>query len=354
MKKNEYKILGVMSGTSLDGIDLAFIHFNKIGHWSFKIESSATIPYSGDWKADLTNAIGQDPEELQELDERYTVYLAKVISKFIKDNNITDLDAVCSHGHTIKHEPENGLTLQIGNLPELAELTGQTVVCDFRVQDVALGGQGAPLVPIGDELLFPEYKFCLNLGGFGNVSTSVNGKRLAYDICPVNTVLNYYAEKLGMEYDRDGDIARSGHLNPELLEELEALPFYKLPAPKSLGIEWVNKEVLPVLKKYEADIPSILRTWCMHVALQISKELGNEEDADVLVTGGGCFNTYLIQQIKKMTQTQLVIPSVEIINFKEALIFGFLGVLKLRGEVNVLSSVTGAENDHSSGVIFLP
>src|SRR5690606_12390566 len=147
-------------------------------------------------------------------------------------------------------------TLQIGNLPELAELTGETVDRDFRVQDVALDGQGAPLVPIRDELLFPEYKYCLNLGGFANVSTSVNGQRQAYDICAVNTVLNYYAEQLGHEFDKDGDIARSGRLDPEMLEELEALPFYKLPAPKSLGVEWVNKEVIPLLKKYESDIPS--------------------------------------------------------------------------------------------------
>lgn len=354
MKKNEYKVLGVMSGTSLDGIDLALVQFKRDGSWSFNIEAAATIPYSRDWKADLSQGIALNPEELQELDERYTEYLAKVISKFIKENEIKDLDAVCSHGHTIKHEPENGLTLQIGNLPELAELTGETVVCDFRVQDVALGGQGAPLVPIGDELLFPEYKYCLNLGGFANISTSVNGQRQAYDICAVNTVLNYYAEKLGKEFDKDGDIARSGRLDPEMLEELESLPFYKLPAPKSLGVEWVNKEVIPLLKKYESDIPSILRTYSLHVAMRISKELGNDEISDVLVTGGGCFNVFLIQQIKKMTQTQLVIPSVEIINFKEALIFGFLGVLKLRGEVNVLSAVTGAENDHSSGVIFLP
>lgn len=353
MKKNEYTVLGVMSGTSLDGIDMAWVQFKKLDSWTFKIEAAVTIPYSREWKTNLINAIDLDHEELQELDERYTAYLAKVISKFIKDNDITGLDAVCSHGHTIKHEPENGLTLQIGNLPELAELTGQTLVCDFRVQDVALGGQGAPLVPIGDHLLFPEYKYCLNLGGFANISTAVNGKRMAYDICAVNTVLNYYAEKLGLEYDKDGSLARSGHLNPELLEELEALSFYKLPAPKSLGIEWVNREVLPVLKKYEVDIPSLLRTYCLHVAMRISKELGNDADAEVLVTGGGCLNIFLIQQIKKMTPTQLVIPSLELINFKEALIFGFLGVLKMRGEVNVLSSVTGAENDHSSGVIYV-
>ncbi len=354
MKKNEFKVLGVMSGTSLDGIDLAYLHFKKQQHWEFQIITAETLPYTSKWKKELSQAINFSIEELKALDENYTTYLAGVISEFIKKHEITDLDAVCSHGHTVKHEPENGITLQIGNLPELAIFTGQKVICDFRVQDVALGGQGAPLVPVGDELLFPQYGYCLNLGGFANVSTSVGGERIAYDICPVNTVLNYYAEKLGFEYDKDGDLARSGHINPELLEELEGLSFYKLPAPKSLGIEWVNKEVFPILKKYESDIPSVLRTYCMHIALQISKELGRDTATEVLVSGGGCFNVFLIQQLKKMTTTKLVVPAIEIINFKEALIFGFLGVLWLRGEINILSSVTGAMQDHSSGMLYLP
>ncbi|MGM0392491.1 MAG: anhydro-N-acetylmuramic acid kinase [Bacteroidota bacterium] len=354
MKKNEFKVLGVMSGTSLDGIDLAYVHFNKQQDWEFQVITAETLPYTSEWKKKLTQAINFNIEDLKMLDENYTSYLAGVISEFIKKHEITDLDAVCSHGHTVKHEPENGITLQIGNLPELAVLTGQTVICDFRVQDVALGGQGAPLVPVGDELLFPQYKYCLNLGGFANISTSEGGKRIAYDICPVNTVLNQYAEKLGFEFDKDGDLARSGQINPELLEELEGLSFYKLPPPKSLGIEWVNKEVLPILKKYESDIPSVLRTYCMHIALQISKELGSDPSSEVLVSGGGCFNVFLLQQLKKMTSTKLVIPSIEIINYKEALIFGFLGVLRLREEINVFSSVTGAEQDHSSGMIYLP
>ncbi|MFO7719438.1 MAG: anhydro-N-acetylmuramic acid kinase [Gillisia sp.] len=354
MKKNEYKVLGVMSGTSLDGIDLAYLEFNKQQHWEFQIIKAETIPYSSEWRKKLAQAINFNIEELKALDENYTSYLAEIISEFIKKHEIIALDAVCSHGHTVKHEPENGITLQIGNLPELAILTGQNVICDFRVQDVALGGQGAPLVPVGDELLFPQYSYCLNLGGFANISTSEGGKRIAYDICAVNTVLNYYAEKLGLQYDQDGDLARSGQLDPQLLEELEGLSYYKLPPPKSLGIEWVNKEVLPVLKKYESDIPSVLRTYCMHIALQISKELGNDAASEVLVSGGGCFNVFLIQQLKKMTSTKLVIPSIDIINYKEALIFGFLGVLRLREEINVFSSVTGAEQDHSSGMIYLP
>ncbi len=354
MENNAYQVLGVMSGTSLDGIDLAFVTFTRDLKWEFSIGAAETVPYNQEWKQRLSGGINLDSEELQVLDEDYTEYLAEVINKFINKHKLEELDAVCSHGHTIKHEPENGLTLQIGNLPQLAELTGNSVVCDFRVQDVALGGQGAPLVPVGDELLFSEYKYCLNLGGFANVSTSKDGNRIAYDICAVNTVLNHYAEKLGMEYDKDGDNARQGKLNPELLERLEALPFYKMPPPKSLGIEYVNKEILPLINSLEKDIPSVLRNFTQHVALQISNEIGKDASAEVLVTGGGCLNTFLIQQIKKMTLTHLVIPSLEIINYKEALIFAFLGVLKLRDEINVYSSVTGAESDHSSGEIYLP
>src|SRR5690606_31412290 len=354
MENHTYQILGVMSGTSLDGIDLAFVSFTREEKWEFVIHTADTIPYPAEWKKRLSQGIELDPEKLQDLDKDYTSYLAKVITNFISQHEIVDLDAICSHGHTIKHEPHNGLTLQIGNLPELAELTGHTVVCDFRVQDVAMGGQGAPLVPVGDELLFSEYKYCLNLGGFANVSSSIEGNRIAYDICAVNTVLNHYAEKLGMEYDNNGDIARQGRLNPELLEKLEALPFYKSPPPKSLGIEYVNKEILPLINKMEKDLPSVLRTYTQHVALQISNELGNDASAEVLITGGGCLNTFLIQQIKKMTLTNIVIPSLEIINYKEALIFAFLGVLKLRDETNVYASVTGAETDHSSGEIYLP
>ena len=354
MENDTYQVLGVMSGTSLDGIDLAFVSFTKDGNWEFVIHTADTIPYSHEWKKRLSRGIELDPEKLQDLDEEYTAYLARVITKFLTKHQIDDLDAICSHGHTIKHEPHNGLTLQIGNLPELAELTGYPVVCDFRVQDVAMGGQGAPLVPVGDELLFAEFKYCVNLGGFANISTSKDGQRIAYDICAVNTVLNHYAEKLGMEFDNNGDVARKGRLNAELLEKLEALPFYKSPPPKSLGIEYVNNEILPLINSLEKDIPSVLRTYTQHVALQISNEIGNDASAEVLVTGGGCLNTFLIEQIKKMTLTNVVIPSLEIINYKEALIFGFLGVLKLRDEINIYQSVTGADSDHSSGEIYLP
>lgn len=353
MKQNNYNVIGVMSGTSLDGIDLAFVNFNRSQSWSYRIMASQTIPYPKKWQEILKQSLFYDEQEMQSLNRDYTFLLSKVILEFIRKNEITSLNAVCSHGHTIKHEPENAYTLQIGNLPALAELTGQTVVCDFRVQDVQLGGQGAPLVPIGDELLFSEYDYCLNLGGFGNISTSREGTRLAYDICAVNTVLNFLAAKAGREYDKDGELAASGKLDVELLKKLNSLPFYTKPAPKSLGIEWVNKNIFPLLKDI-SDIPSALHTYVIHAAEQIVAEIGTTSEAKVLITGGGTFNKFLIDQIGQKTRSKIIIPSEEVVNYKEALIFAFLGVLKMREEINVLSSVTGASKDHSSGVVFRP
>lgn len=352
MEIREYKVLGIMSGTSLDGVDIAWVHFKKDAIWEFTILKAATFGYSQEWKSKLSNALHLSPSELFELDEAYTHYLAEFISAFIEKNKIDSLDAVCSHGHTIKHEPENGLTLQIGNLPKLAEIINETVVCDFRVQDVALGGQGAPLVPIGDELLFPHFSYCLNLGGFANISTKRKGVRIAYDICAINTVLNYYSEKLGFEYDEGGRIARSGEFNAELSKKLENLSFYKQDSPKSLGIEWVNSSVLPILKNYEDDIPSILNTYCRHIASEIAKNIRDNAEVEVLVTGGGALNTFFMELLQQGTKAKISVPTSEIINFKEAVIFGFLGVLKLREEINVLSSVTGAEYDHCAGLIF--
>ena len=353
VNQNYYNVIGVMSGTSLDGIDLAHVHFNFSEGWTYKILTAETVPYPESWQKKLAEAVHYNDEELKQLDHNYTRFLAEVISEFLSKNDIFDTHAICSHGHTIKHEPQNGYTLQIGNLPLLAELLKQKVICNFRLQDVQLGGQGAPLVPIGDELLFPEYDYCLNLGGFANISTKPNGERVAYDICAVNTVLNALAQKLDKPYDRNGELAASGELNVELLEELQKIPFYGLRPPKSLGIEWVNQYIFPLFERYNS-VPSLLRTYTEHAAEEIANEFRNSSGERVLVTGGGAFNKFLIEEITKRTNTQVVIPSAEVVNYKEALIFAFLGVLKLRGENNVLSSVTGASKDHSSGVIFEP
>ncbi|MBZ0326404.1 MAG: anhydro-N-acetylmuramic acid kinase [Altibacter sp.] len=354
MSKNNYHILGVMSGTSLDGIDVAELAFSLSEDqvWDFKILHAETIAYSDSWKSRLKEAISFSEAELQQLNSTYTQFLAEVISAFIKKQGIQGLDAVCSHGHTILHRPDQGITLQIGNLPELATRIRQTVVCDFRVQDVALGGQGAPLVPIGDRLLFGEYDHCLNLGGFANVSSEMNGNRIAHDICPVNIVLNPFAEKLGKPYDEGGELAAQGIVNPALLRQLNSLPYYKIAPPKSLGLEWVKEFIFPLLNDSGLSNMDILSTCTEHIAMQIADRC--REGVSVLVTGGGAYNDYLISRIQTIKNMRLIRPTPEIIEFKEALIFGLLGVLKLRNEVNCLSSVTGAQKDHSCGIIYFP
>ena len=352
--KSGYHVLGVMSGTSLDGIDLAEVFFNISGdgQWAFELGHTETVPYSEQWKRRLREAVSYAKPDLEQLDDDYTELLSNIISEFLQQNEISELDAVCSHGHTILHEPHNGVTLQIGNQPQLAARIGQMVVCDFRVQDVTLGGQGAPLVPIGDRLLFGSYDYCLNLGGFANVSFEKTGDRIAYDVCPVNIVLNRYAEKLGMAYDDGGATAASATVDESLLDRLNHLPYYAQDPPKSLGLEWVVTHIFPMLEDAGLSPDVVLATFTRHVAIQLSNQFDNK--SSVLITGGGAYNNYLIEQLSGLCEIQIEIPAPKLIEYKEALIFALLGVLRLRGEVNCLASVTGANRDHSSGVIFQP
>lgn len=352
MFKESYNVIGMMSGTSLDGIDLAYINFSFHKKWQFSIIYSETIPYKKDWLERLSNSTSLAADEIEKLDFQYTELISKFILEFIKKNNILNIDAICSHGHTVFHQPESGYTLQIGNLPLLAKKTNIKTVCNFRVQDVKLGGQGAPLVPIGDRLLFSQYDYCLNLGGFSNISFEKNNKRIAYDICPVNTILNFYSEKLGFNYDNKGIFASKGQIDSILLESLNADTYYKTTYPKSLGIEYVHSVVIPLINKYNISIENILATYIEHIAIQIQKSI-QIIPSSLYITGGGAYNDFLIQRIKHhLPKSTIVIPEKTIIEYKEALIFGLLGVLKLRNEINVLSSVTGAKHDHSSGYIF--
>ena len=354
MKKTEYNIVGVMSGTSLDGVDLVLVRFRYSGFWCFEILHCETVNYTLEWYNVLKNLVSCSFEKLKEIDNNYTVYLGGIINSFIKKNDIKNIDAVCSHGHTALHRPKEGITYQIGNNPVLAKLLNCMVVCDFRIQDVELGGQGAPLVPIGDELLFAKYDYCLNLGGFANISTEINKNRIAYDVCPVNIVLNYYVNKLGFNYDDGGKIASSGVVNNKLLNKLNSLLFYKEHYPKSLGLEWVIGNVFPLIDSFKLEVKDVLCTVVEHVSIQIASEINKKKNASVLITGGGVYNTYLINSIKKYSNQNIIIPSDEIVEYKEALVFGFLGLLKLREQVNCLKSVTGAKKNHSSGKIYEP
>ena len=341
-----------MSGTSLDGIDIVYVKIDAAENYSFKILKAETISYSNAWKSALKEGFHLSGEKLVKLDADYGIYLGNTLLNFIKENHITKLDFIASHGHTIFHNPEKKYTFQIGNGPYITSITGIKTINDFRVQDVALGGQGAPLVPVGDELLFSEYDYCLNLGGFSNISFSKNQQRIAYDICPVNIVLNHYVSSLNMEYDDKGAMASEGNVENNLLSALNSLPFYIDKKPKSLGYEFVVKTIFPMIDKHKLNIKDILRTFVEHVAIQISKKIDSNSEQTMLVTGGGAFNTFLIERLQSYTKTKLIIPEETIINYKEALVFALLGFLKDEGKNNCLKSVTGASKDHSSGIIF--
>lgn len=352
MQEKYIYCIGLMSGTSLDGVDLAYIKMHSSLYKDFEILKAETISYSKEWKIKLQEAITYKEKDLKELNIEYAELLGEILNNFIKTHTITNLDFVASHGHTILHQPENGITLQIGDGQIIANRTQQKVVCDFRTQDVQYGGQGAPLVPIGDRLLFADYEYCVNLGGFANISYEKNKERIAFDICPVNIVLNHYTRIIGLEYDNEGKIASEGTINVELLERLNQLPFYKKNPPKSLGLEWVQKNIFPLIDEYETDIPTILRTFTEHVAVQIGNSV--KKNTTILITGGGAFNTFLMKRIEFYAKTKIKQADKELINYKEALIFALLGVLKVQNKVNCLQSVTGAKKDHSSGEIFYP
>ncbi len=351
--QTQYRIIGMMSGTSLDGMDLVYAVFQFKGTWHFTIEAAQSFSYSKPWQNILRSIHKISEAERNKHENDYVQLIAKTVRQFCETHGIHHVDALCSHGHTVFHEPEKGITYQMGNRFELAQLLGFTVVCDFRTQDVAMGGQGAPLVPIGDAKLFHQYNACLNLGGFANVSFTENQQTIAFDIGAVNTVLNGLALKIGQPFDQDGELARKGKRIAALWNRLEEIEYYQRPYPKSLGIEWVAEILAPILFDFEHHpVEDVMATYTEHISNEIGKQLNPTHK--VLVSGGGAKNTYLIEQIQKHTKATLFIPDEKIIDFKEALIFGFLGVLRLRGEVNCLASVTGAHYDHSSGNIFYP
>lgn len=345
-----YYVLGLMSGTSLDGLDIAYIEFKfAYKQWNYQILQAETIPYPDKWHKKLENSINLEEAALTALDKEYAVYLAKQTSSFIEKHKISKLDLIASHGHTVKHRPDLGYTLQIGNSIEFGKAFDIPVVCDFRTQDVALGGQGAPLVPIGDELLFSEYDYCLNLGGFANTSTEKNKQRIAYDIGALNIVLNHYANKLGHAFDNQGKFAASGKLNQKLLNQLNNLAYYSIAPPKSLGKEWVNSQVFPLLNASKLVERDILHTYTIHIAKQINQSV--HPKSRVLVTGGGTYNKFLLDSLNPEVKWR--IPDANTIEFKEALIFGLLGVLRFRNQINCLKSYTGASINHSTGKLYL-
>lgn len=349
-KDVDIKVIGVMSGTSLDGLDICFVHFvYQKNKWQYKIEAAESEPYPHHIKEKLATAHLMDALSYARFNSDYGIYLGQRIKSFIEKHFI-EPDLIASHGHTIFHQPGIRFTAQIGSGACIMAETGVDTVCDFRTTDVALYGQGAPLVPIGDKYLFADFDYCLNLGGFSNISFNKENKRVAFDISPVNYLLNYYIRITGEDFDKDGETARSGKVHSGLLESLNEIPFYKRQNPKSLGREDVEKIFIPLIDSFNLSLQDKLATICEHIAIQIGK---NIEGGKVLVTGGGAFNIYLIERMKfNAPQCFFYLPDEQTINFKEALIFAFLGALYFYDIPNCLASVTGAKYDNIGGALY--
>ncbi len=348
----ESTILGVMSGTSLDGMDFALCKFKKENSvYSYELLKTGFVPYDDVIRGKLQNAHKLDAFNFVKFHKQYGKFIGQKINAFLEDDDKPDF--IASHGHTIFHKPDENITFQIGDGAFIASETNISTISDFRNLDTALKGQGAPLVPIGDKHLFAEYDYCINLGGFANISYDKNNERIAFDICPVNIVVNELVKSFGKEYDEDGNIGKKGNLNYELLKELNNIAYYSEKAPKSLGREYAEEQHLPIIEKYNISLEDKIRTFYKHIAIQISELIKGKQGIKILVTGGGTHNKFLISEINKEINNELIVPAKDVIDFKEAIIFAFLGFLRINEDVNTLKTVTGALTNSVGGQIFI-
>ncbi|HYD22728.1 MAG TPA: anhydro-N-acetylmuramic acid kinase, partial [Flavipsychrobacter sp.] len=357
-----YRVIGLMSGSSLDGLDIVFAQLDEIrGKWSYEIKCADCVPYSEDWARDLADAKEKSVPDFLKLNTAYGRYLGEQVNQFIGRNNLHhQVHFIASHGHTVFHEPHNGASTQIGDGASIAAVTGLPVISDLRSLDVALGGQGAPIVPIGDKLLFGEYDYWLNIGGIANITVLKNDKPVAFDICPANQILNGLAEREGKTMDENGDMARAGEILVGAFTKLNDAAYYAQPAPKSLSNELARDMAFPVLLESEHSNADMLHTMVLHIAGQVAKAAfeypSAKPEPKLLVTGGGAFNKFLVEKIQDALMPQHIsveVPDATVVQYKEALVMALIGALRWREETNVMSSVTGAGRDSIGGALWM-
>lgn len=359
-----YRALGLMSGSSLDGLDIAFVEFQEqAGKWNYEWKATACYPYPPEWKSKLENAIHLDARSYLLLHTEFGQYLGAQANQFIDEHQLHyQVALIASHGHTTFHMPDKRMTAQLGDGAAIAAVTQSTVVSDLRALDLAFGGQGAPIVPIGEKMLLGDHTFFLNLGGIANISHNHDREYRAFDVCPANRVLNMLAADQGLPFDDGGRIAASGHCNDALLEQLQALDYYRLPFPKSLANDFGVDVVYPLIKSANLSTADALCTYTEHIALQVkqaAEQLLEKHPADgatkMLVTGGGALNNYLVERLQQQFAPlgiTPIVPEEQLVNFKEAIIMAFIGVLRWRQEYNVLPSVTGAGRASIGGALW--
>jgi len=359
-----YRAIGLMSGSSLDGLDIAFVEFNESGgKWSYEIKAAECYAYETDWRERLKDAINLSAYDYQLLHTAYGKYTGEQVNRFIQHHGLEHrVQLIASHGHTTFHAPHEGMTGQLGDGAAIAATTEINVVSDLRAMDVAFGGQGAPIVPVGEKLLLTDFSYFLNVGGIANISFNNPGGYVAFDVCAANRVLNMLSQLEGKEFDAGGEMAAAGNINTALLTKLNGLEYYKKPSPKSLANSFGVDKVYPLIHSLGLDTKDALRTYTEHIAMQIgyalqSLNLQSEvANRKLLVTGGGAFNSFLISRLKEVLQglnIEVVVPDPLLVNFKEALVMALIGVLRWREEYNVLHTVTGAKRSSIGGAVWI-
>jgi len=363
-----YRAIGIMSGSSLDGLDIAFVEFHESsGTWQYEIKAADCYPYSEAWVQQLRGAIQLNALDYQLLHTEYGHYIGSQVNAFIAKHNLQyQVQLIASHGHTTFHAPAQKMTGQLGDGAAIAAVTGINVVSDLRAMDIALGGQGAPIVPIGEKLLLGNYTFFLNLGGIANISYNHPDKYIAFDVCPANRVMNMLAQDEGKPYDDGGQMAATGNLNEGLLKMLNELEYYRLPYPKSLANDFGTDVLYPLLNSSGVPVADALRTMVEHIAVQITEPVlamlkkqppaTGSAGMKLLATGGGAHNIFLMERLQAALQpagVELVASDKDLIDYKEALIMALIGVLRWREENNVLASVTGASRSSIGGAVWI-
>ena len=347
-----------MSGSSLDGLDIAYVELEENGGtWSYAVLQAECMSYPEEWVNKLANATDLSGRDYVLLHSAYGHYLGECLNGFINKHHLQyKVALISSHGHTTFHMPQQKMTAQLGDGAAIAYQTQLPVVTDLRAMDVAFGGQGAPIVPIGEKLLWKDYHFFLNIGGIANISSHTDSaNRIAFDVCPANRVLNILAGEKGKSFDEDGLLAASGKINEGLLKELNQQAYYKQPYPKSLANDFGTGIIYPLVKKWQLSTEDSLRTYTEHIAIQVQRSVENG-NGKLLITGGGALNKFLVSRIMELvgpSGIEVVIPDELLINYKEAVVMALIGVLRWREENNVLSSVTGATRDSIGGALWM-
>ncbi len=356
-----YKVIGLMSGSSLDGLDIVFAELHETaGKWNYEIICSDCLEYDQEWEKKLSDAVNLSAKDYQLLHTDYGRFTGEKINEFIDRNKLNlQISLISSHGHTTFHFPEKKMTHQLGDGASIAAETKLPVVSDLRSIDIAFGGQGAPIVPMGEKLLFTSYDYFLNLGGIANISINKKNEIIAYDICAANRVLNMLAGEKNLPYDNEGKISAQGETDERLLEKLDSLKYYKLAYPKSLANSFGTDTIYPIIKSSGIKTENALRTYTEHICIQITNSLVNYKNDQIqklFITGGGAFNKFLIEQLREKLQKinfEIYIPPDDVVTYKEALIMALLGVLRWREQYTILASVTGATRNSIGGALWL-